>query len=88
MCFVNFVGLKGNGDEFTDEEHAIIEQTQYENSIRFDWKDGDIFIADNLCWGHARYPYEGERNIMVIMGEPYWRYPFMTAQKQLKQPHW
>ena len=79
--------IQGNGDEFTDEEHDLIEQKQYENSIRFDWKDGDVFIADNLCWAHGRYPYEGERNIMVIMGEPYSRYPYMIAQKQtIKQP--
>jgi len=77
-----FHSLWGNGDEFTDEEYAMIEELFTANSIRFDWEDGDIIVADNLAWAHGRYPFEGERNILAIMGEPYARYPYMIHQKE------
>lgn len=83
MEFVDrpFHSLWGNGEEFKEEEHQIIEELFYKNSIRFAWEDGDIFIADNLCWAHGRYPYEGERNIMVLMGDPYSRSPYTIGPK-------
>jgi len=77
-----FHSLWGSGEEFTDEEYAIIEELFTANSIRFDWEDGDIIVADNLAWAHGRYPYEGERNILAMMGEPYARYPYMIHQKE------
>lgn len=77
-----FHSLWGSGDEFTDEEYAIIEELFTANSIRFNWEDGDIIVADNLAWAHGRYPYEGERNILAMMGEPYARYPYMIHQKE------
>jgi len=64
----------GNGDEFNDEEHGTIEQCQHANSMCFEWKAGDVFIADNVAWSHGRTPYEGERQILAIMGDPYHRY--------------
>ena len=74
----------GNGDEFTQNEYDTISQIWEENSIKFEWKPGDIFIGDNIAWAHGRTPYKGSRNILALMGDPYVRYPFMISSKPLK----
>eukprot|EP01083_Nonionella_stella_P231857 818431_1 len=48
-----FHSLWGNGDEFSDDEYTRIEDLFDSNSIKFEWQDGDIFIADNLMWAHG-----------------------------------
>jgi hypothetical protein len=65
--------LWGNGEEFTEEEIQTIKVLYQQNSIRFEWKAGDIIIIDNLWWAHGRYPFFGPRKILALMGIPWKR---------------
>ncbi len=65
--------LWGNGEEFTKEEIQTIKILYQQNSIRFEWKEGDIIIVDNLWWAHGRYPFFGNRKILALMGIPWKR---------------
>ncbi|GAA0555714.1 TauD/TfdA family dioxygenase [Chitinophaga japonensis] len=52
---------------------AVLEEigAAYERSrIVFPWKKGDVLLMDNMLMSHGRYPYEGNRKIMVAMWEP------------------
>ncbi|TDD94817.1 TauD/TfdA family dioxygenase [Actinomadura rubrisoli] len=41
------------------------------NTVRFDWRQDDILVIDNMLTAHAREPYTGPRRIAVAMAEPY-----------------
>ncbi|KAF4406796.1 TauD/TfdA family dioxygenase [Streptomyces lycii] len=36
---------------------------------RFTWQKGDVVVIDNMLVSHGRDPFEGERKIMVAMGD-------------------
>eukprot|EP01084_Bolivina_argentea_P075196 136338_1 len=63
----------GNGKEFNGAEMIAIRELFDENTIMFDWEEGDILIIDNLMWAHSRMPFEGDRLIFAMMGVPYVR---------------
>lgn len=67
--------LWGNGEEFSKEEMDIVSEAFEKNTIRFEWRAGDLIIADNLWWAHGRYPYTGDRKILALMGVPWKRNP-------------
>lgn len=39
-------------------------------SRRFDWRQGDVLVVDNMAAAHAREPFTGPRRIAVAMAEP------------------
>jgi amino acid adenylation domain-containing protein len=52
----------------------------YENcAVRFDWQQGDVVMLDNMLAAHARDPFDGERKIVVAMGEIYAREQVQAA---------
>ncbi|OEC33774.1 hypothetical protein A7D25_17270 [Pseudomonas sp. 21C1] len=69
----------------TELEEAAIEaiNTAYERcAVRFDWQQGDVVMLDNMLAAHARDPFEGERRIVVAMGEIYRRDQVAAAPAQ------
>lgn len=60
----------GNGapidDAILDEIRAIYDQ----ELITFDWEEGDILLLDNILTTHGREPFQGDRKVLVAMGEP------------------
>ncbi|WHX16330.1 amino acid adenylation domain-containing protein [Streptomyces malaysiensis subsp. malaysiensis] len=34
------------------------------------WQEGDVLLVDNIRTAHAREPYEGRRDIAVVLGDP------------------
>ena len=57
----------GDGSEI---EHSVIEEIRhaYEaETVTFDWKPGDLLMADNMLTAHGRHPFTGEREILVGM---------------------
>jgi hypothetical protein len=34
------------------------------------WQQGDVLLVDNIRTAHAREPYEGAREIAVVLGDP------------------
>jgi alpha-ketoglutarate-dependent taurine dioxygenase/acyl carrier protein len=59
----------GDGGELSaaevDEVRAVYEAV----AVEFDWQAGDVLAVDNMLAAHARRPYEGERKVLVAMGE-------------------
>ncbi|MEA1671913.1 non-ribosomal peptide synthetase [Nitrospirillum sp. BR 11163] len=60
--------LYGDGIPIPDEVMALIGDVYEACAVRFDWRDGDVVMLDNMLAAHARDPYEGPRRVVVAMG--------------------
>ncbi len=61
----------GDGSPIAEEDIAEIHAAYREETVMFPWQEGDIMILDNMWVAHSRQPYEGEREVIVMMTEPY-----------------
>ncbi|WP_030231575.1 TauD/TfdA family dioxygenase [Streptomyces sp. NRRL S-350] len=34
------------------------------------WRDGDVLVVDNIRMAHSREPYQGPREVAVVLGDP------------------
>ncbi|MFM9271600.1 condensation domain-containing protein [Halomonas elongata] len=59
----------GDGTPIEEGVMALIGETYEACAVRFDWRQGDVVMLDNMLAAHARDPYEGPRKIVVAMGE-------------------
>ena len=59
----------GDGAPISNAEMQIIGTAYEECAVRFEWRQGDVLMLDNMLTAHARDPYEGPRRIVVAMGE-------------------
>jgi alpha-ketoglutarate-dependent taurine dioxygenase len=58
-------------------------------TIREPWQRGDVMVVDNVRMAHSREPFQGEREIVVGMGEPLrpaWRLPTGAARSDAGDP--
>jgi alpha-ketoglutarate-dependent taurine dioxygenase/acyl carrier protein len=69
----------GDGSPISDEAMATIGRAYEDCAVRFDWRQGDVVMLDNMMAAHARDPYEGPRKIVVAMGA-------MFERKELAHP--
>ncbi|MFD5937821.1 non-ribosomal peptide synthetase [Streptomyces griseus] len=54
-----------------DEETVLTINAVYEkHTLREPWRAGDLLVVDNLRMAHSREPYEGDRRIAVVLGDP------------------
>ncbi|MFI9029575.1 TauD/TfdA family dioxygenase [Streptomyces sp. NPDC053560] len=60
----------GDGTALTEDDvHTL--NAAYEAATRRErWQVGDLMLVDNVLSAHGRDAYEGERKILVAMGEP------------------
>ncbi len=58
----------GDGTPIEDDVMALVGRVYEECAVRFDWRQGDVVMLDNMLAAHARDPYQGERKIVVAMG--------------------
>lgn len=42
-----------------------------EQMLNFDWQIGDLLMLDNMLMTHGRAPFEGSRQVVVAMAEPW-----------------
>lgn len=63
--------LYGDGTAISDEDMATIGQAYEACAVRFEWRQGDVVMLDNMLAAHARDPYEEPRKIVVAMGDMY-----------------
>ncbi|HEX6969583.1 MAG TPA: TauD/TfdA family dioxygenase [Micromonosporaceae bacterium] len=48
----------------------LINEVYARHTVREPWRAGDVLLVDNIRTAHSREPYEGEREIVVAMGDP------------------
>lgn len=58
----------GNGTPFSKDDIEAIWQAVADETIVFDWQQGDVLFLDNLRFAHGRQPFQGERKILVSFG--------------------
>ncbi|WP_207281902.1 non-ribosomal peptide synthetase [Pseudomonas sp. FW300-N2F2] len=75
----------GDGSELEPEAIEAINTAYDRCAVRFDWQQGDVVMLDNMMAAHARDPFEGERKIVVAMGEIYGRDQVMAAPAQTEE---
>lgn len=60
----------GDGSPVTTEIVQTINEVYLHAAVGEPWRDGDVLIADNIQTAHSRDPYEGSREIVVVLGNP------------------
>ncbi len=58
----------GSGHQVESDVIEQIRQAYADEAIRFDWQAGDLLVIDNILTAHSRDPFEGDRRILVGMG--------------------
>jgi alpha-ketoglutarate-dependent taurine dioxygenase len=59
----------GDGGAIADDVVAEILRVTVRTAARFTWRRGDVLMLDNLSTAHARSPFEGDRQILVAVGD-------------------
>ena len=59
----------GDGTPFSFDEVETLLSAYERRTFEFDWKAGDILIADNVLVAHARNPFKGTRKIVVRIND-------------------
>jgi hypothetical protein len=59
----------GDGTPIPDTAMAEICRVYEELEVAFAWQRGDVLMVDNFLVAHARNPFQGERALLVAMGE-------------------
>jgi alpha-ketoglutarate-dependent taurine dioxygenase len=59
----------GDGCEIEPEVLEHLREAYQKETVRFDWKEGDVLMLDNMLVAHGRDPYIGKRSIAVGMAE-------------------
>jgi len=65
-----FTTTHGDGTPISAEVIATINQAYQDTTRREPWQDGDVLLVDNIRMAHSREAYGGEREIVVILGNP------------------
>lgn len=65
-----FTTASGDGDPLDRETVEAINAVYDDHAVRVDWEEGDLLVVDNLRMAHSRDPYEGEREVVVALGDP------------------
>jgi SAM-dependent methyltransferase/alpha-ketoglutarate-dependent taurine dioxygenase len=59
----------GDGTPIADEEMMGILNVYRQLEVSFSWQHGDVLVLDNLLTAHGRNKFEGERKLLVTMGD-------------------
>jgi non-ribosomal peptide synthetase component F/alpha-ketoglutarate-dependent taurine dioxygenase/acyl carrier protein len=59
----------GDGSRIEDDVMAEVGEAYNRAMVSFPWQVGDILMLDNMLVAHGRNPFEGERKIVVALGE-------------------
>ncbi|MEP7339011.1 MAG: amino acid adenylation domain-containing protein [Acidobacteriota bacterium] len=61
----------GDGGSIEPEVLDRIREAYRHETVSFAWQRGDILLVDNMLVAHGREAFEGEREVAVVMGDPY-----------------
>ncbi|GAA2487359.1 TauD/TfdA family dioxygenase [Streptomyces gobitricini] len=59
----------GDGSRIDDATVGLLRSLYDSLAQRFPWERGDVAVIDNMLVSHGRDPFEGERKIIVAMGD-------------------
>ncbi|MEU9102723.1 TauD/TfdA family dioxygenase [Streptomyces sp. NPDC048361] len=59
----------GDGSPIDDATVARLRSVYDALTQRFTWEQGDVVVIDNMLVSHGRDPFEGDRKIIVAMGD-------------------
>jgi alpha-ketoglutarate-dependent taurine dioxygenase len=65
-----FATYVGDGTPLTRDEAAALNAVYDEVTVRETWQQGDLMLVDNILCAHGREAFQGNRKIVVAMGEP------------------
>ncbi len=65
-----FNTMYGDGTPISGDTVDLINEVYSQATVGESWQDGDVLVVDNLRMAHSREPYEGAREIVVILGDP------------------
>lgn len=57
----------GDGTEVSSEDADEVVALYRRCALQTHWQQGDVMVIDNLRMAHGREPFEGERNVTVMM---------------------
>jgi alpha-ketoglutarate-dependent taurine dioxygenase len=60
----------GSGRPLTRDEVRVLQDAYAGAAVRETWRKGDLLMVDNILTAHGREPFNGDRKIVVAMGEP------------------
>jgi alpha-ketoglutarate-dependent taurine dioxygenase len=60
----------GDGGELDQPTVDLINDQYRVSSAAQTWRDGDLLLVDNLRMAHGREPYKGDREVLVVLGNP------------------
>lgn len=60
----------GDGGEITEDVVTLINKVYDSVTVAEPWRPGDVMLVDNLRMAHSRLPYEGAREVLVVMADP------------------
>lgn len=67
---LSFDTFFGDGSRIPPDALEEIKKA-YDDAVSvFQWRRGDILLLDNMLMAHGRYPFDGPREINVVMCEP------------------
>ena len=59
----------GDGEEISAAEIQMVNAAYQGLTFSFLWQPGDMLFLDNIRYAHGRNPFQGERSILVAMGD-------------------
>jgi alpha-ketoglutarate-dependent taurine dioxygenase len=60
----------GDGQPLDRPTVDLINDVYAACALRVPWQAGDVLVVDNIRMAHGRDPYQGERQILVALGDP------------------
>jgi alpha-ketoglutarate-dependent taurine dioxygenase len=63
----------GDGSPIDDDTAEQLRAAYRAEMTSFDWHAGDVLLIDNLLTAHAREAFEGPRQVLVAMADPFRR---------------
>jgi alpha-ketoglutarate-dependent taurine dioxygenase len=67
---VAFNTFYGDGSAIEPEVLDTIRAAYQDATVRFDWKQGDLLLLDNMLVAHGRESFEGPRKVAVALAQP------------------
>lgn len=64
-----FITTFGDGERLAEKDFYAMHDEMERRRVDFDWQSGDIMLLENKLCGHGRDPYQGHRDIQVMLLE-------------------